>query len=187
MSQTPYSSLPYALKKVETFFDRCFGASANPWRHLGAVAFLLFWIVAASGIYLYAVLDTSVQGVYHSIDHLSGTQWYWGGVIRSLHRYASDAFMLVMALHLLRELAYGRLHGFRWFSWVSGVPLLWLTLLAGMVGFWIVWDQVAQFSAAAFMEWLDALGLFAQPLTRNFLTAQAVNDRLFSLLVFLHI
>jgi coenzyme F420-reducing hydrogenase delta subunit/ferredoxin len=114
-------------------------------------------------------------------------QWYWGGVIRSLHRYASDAFMLVIVLHLVRELIYGRLHGFRWFSWVSGVPLLWVTLAAGIVGFWIVWDRLAQFSAVASTEWLDALGLFAQPLTRNFLSAQAVSDRLFSLLVFLHI
>jgi coenzyme F420-reducing hydrogenase delta subunit/ferredoxin len=172
---------------VERQFDRCFGARANPCRHLGALGFLLFWIVAASGIYLYAVLDTSVEGAYRSIDHLSRAQWYWGGVIRSLHRYASDAFILVIALHLLRELVYRRLHGFRWFSWVSGVPLLWLALAAGIVGFWIVWDRLAQFSAVASMEWLDALGVFAQPLTRNFLTAQAVSDRLFSLLVFLHI
>jgi coenzyme F420-reducing hydrogenase delta subunit/ferredoxin len=187
MSQTLHATLRSALNSIEVFVDRCFGAQANPLRHLGAMGFLLFWIVAASGIYLYAVLDTSVQGVYRSIDHLSVTQWYWGGVIRSLHRYASDAFMLVMGLHLVRELAYGRLHGFRWFSWVSGVPLLWLALLAGVGGFWIVWDQLAQFSAAAFMEWLDALGLFAQPLMRNVLTPQAVNDRLFSLLVFVHI
>jgi coenzyme F420-reducing hydrogenase delta subunit/quinol-cytochrome oxidoreductase complex cytochrome b subunit len=179
--------LPSALREIEALFDRCFGAHANPWRHLGALSFVLFWIVAASGIYLYAVLDTGVDVVYQSIDHLSRAQWYWGGVIRSLHRYASDAFMLVISLHLVRELTYGRLRGFRWFSWVSGVPLLWLTLAAGIVGFWIVWDRLAQFSAVATMEWLDALGLFAQPLTRNFLTAQAVTDRLFSLLVFLHI
>jgi len=55
------------------------------------------------------------------------------------------------------------------------------------VGFWIVWDGLAQFSAVAATEWLDALRLFAQPLTRNFLTAGAVSDRLFSLMVFLHI
>ncbi len=172
---------------VETGFDRLFGARANPLRHLGALGFLLFWIVAASGIYLYAVLDTSVEGAYQSIEHLSRDQWYFGGIIRSLHRYASDGFLLVMVLHLVRELLHGRLHGFRWFSWVSGVPLLWLSLGAGIVGFWIVWDRLAQFSAIASMEWLDALRVFAEPLTRNFLTPGAVNDRFFSLLVFLHI
>ena len=175
------------LQALEALFDRLFGARGNPWRHLGALGFLLFWIVAASGIYLYAVLDTSVEGVYQSIEHLSRSQWYFGGVVRSLHRYASDAFMLVMGLHIVRELVLGRFHGFRWFTWVSGVPVLWLSLAAGAVGFWIVWDQLAQFSAIASMEWLDSLRLFAEPLARNFLTPGSVNDRLFSLLVFLHI
>jgi coenzyme F420-reducing hydrogenase delta subunit/ferredoxin len=175
------------LQSIETFFDACFGARANPWRHLGALGFLLFWIIAASGVYLYAVLDTSVEGAYRSIDHLSRAQWYFGGVVRSLHRYASDAFVLVMFLHVLRELVYGRSRGFRWFSWVSGVPLVWLTFAAGVGGFWLVWDSVAQFSAIATMEWLDRLRMFADPLTRNFLAAGSVNDRLFSLFVFLHI
>jgi len=56
------------LQAVEALFDRLFGARANPWRHLGALGFLLFWIVAASGIYLYVVLDTSVEGVYAAGD-----------------------------------------------------------------------------------------------------------------------
>lgn len=187
MFHTIRSAALSGLQAVEAFFDRLFGARANPWRHLGALGFLLFWIVAASGIYLYAVLDTSVVGVYQSIEHLSRVQWYFGGVVRSLHRYASDAFVLVMVLHLLRELLHGRFQGFRWFTWVTGVPLLWLSLAAGVVGFWIVWDRLAQFSAIASMEWLDSLQLFAEPLTRNFLTPGSVNDRLFSLLVFLHI
>lgn len=176
-----------ALQPIETFFDACFGARANPWRHLGALGFFLFWIIVASGVYLYAVLDTSVEGAYRSIDHLSRAQWYFGGIIRSLHRYASDAFVLVMILHVVRELASGRFRGFRWFSWVSGVPLVWLTFAAGVGGFWLAWDRVAQFSAIATMEWLDRLRVFAEPLTRNFLAAASVNDRLFSLFVFLHI
>ena len=126
------------LQTVEAWFDAVFGARCNPWRHLGALGFLLFWIVAATGVYLYAVLDTSVEGVYQSIEHLAREQWYLGGLIRSLHRYASDAFMAVMLLHVMKELIYGRFHGFRWFSWVSGVPLLWLALFAGVVGFWLV-------------------------------------------------
>ena len=46
-------------RRVEHAFDRPFGAALNPWRHLGALGFLLFWLLAVSGIYLYVVLDTS--------------------------------------------------------------------------------------------------------------------------------
>ena len=176
-----------AYQRIERGFDLVFGAALNPWRHLGALGFLCFWIIALTGLYLYAVLDTSVDGVYRSINWLSREQWYLGGVLRSLHRYAADAFVLVTLLHLAREFLLGRYTGFRHFSWLTGVPLLWFIYISGIVGIWLRWDQLAQFSAAATAEWLDWLPVFATPLIRNFLSANAVSDRLFSLFVFVHI
>jgi ferredoxin/coenzyme F420-reducing hydrogenase delta subunit len=176
-----------AYHRLEHGFDRVFGAALNPWRHLGALGFLFFWIIAVTGLYLYAVLDTSVDGVYRSINWLAREQWYAGGVLRSLHRYAADAFLLVTLLHLAREFLLGRYTGFRHFSWLTGVPLLWFIYISGVVGIWLRWDQLAQFSAAATAEWLDGLPVFATPLIRNFLNATAVSDRLFSLFVFVHI
>jgi len=162
-------------------------ADAAPGRHLGALGFFLFWIVAASGIYVYAFFDTSVAGAHASVERLAREQWWLGGVMRSLHRYASDAFAAVALAHLLREGLAGRFRGFRWFSWTSGVALLWLLYASGVVGYWLVWDRVAQFSATATAEWLDVLPLGAAPMVRNFLARDDVTDRLFSLFVFLHI
>ena len=108
---------------IDALFDRAFGAAANPLRHLGTLGFLLFWVLAASGIYLYIRFDTSVAGAYQSIG---GLERWFGGIVRSVHRYAADAFVLVTALHLVREAAAGRFRGFRAFTWISGVPLLWL-------------------------------------------------------------
>jgi coenzyme F420-reducing hydrogenase delta subunit/quinol-cytochrome oxidoreductase complex cytochrome b subunit len=176
-----------AYHRIEHGFDKVFGAALNPWRHLGALGFLFFWIIAVTGLYLYAVLDTSVDGVYRSINWLSREQWYAGGVLRSLHRYAADAFLLVTLLHLAREFLLGRYAGFRYFSWLTGVPLLWFIYISGVVGIWLRWDQLAQFSAATTAEWLDGLPVFATPLIRNYLSANAVSDRLFSLFVFVHI
>ena len=174
-------------QRIEHFFDRPFGAALNPWRHLGALGFLFFWLIAVTGFYLFAVLDTSVEGVYRSIDWLTREQWYLGGVIRSLHRYGADAFIVVTVLHLTREFLLGRYSGFRRFSWLTGVPLLWFAYVSGIGGFWLNWDRLGQFSAIATAEWLDWLPVFATPLTRNFLSAATVSDRLFSLLVFVHI
>src|SRR5512140_38894 len=176
-----------AYHRLEHGFDRVFGARLNPWRHLGALGFLFFWIISVTGLYLYAALDTSVDGVYRSIDWLRREQWYLGGVLRSLHRYAADAFLVVTLLHLLREFLLGRYTGFRRFSWLTGVALLWFIYISGVVGIWLRWDQLAQFSAAATAEWLDGLPVFAVPLIRNYLSADAVSDRLFSLFVFIHI
>ena len=161
-----------------------YSASKAPLRHLGALGFALFWMLAASGIYLYIRFDTSVAGAYDSIGEL---EWWFGGVLRSLHRYAADAFVVVVALHLVRELLAGRFRGFRAFSWISGVPLVWLLYASGIVGTWLVWDARAQFSAQATAEWMLALGIGAEPMARNFLGAEQISDRLFSLFVFLHI
>ena len=53
---------------VEGLFDRAFGAAWNPFYHLGALSFFYYWIVAVSGIYLYIVFETSIQGIYDSMN-----------------------------------------------------------------------------------------------------------------------
>jgi quinol-cytochrome oxidoreductase complex cytochrome b subunit/coenzyme F420-reducing hydrogenase delta subunit len=173
-----------AFVRAERMLDRAFGARANPLRHLGALGFLLFWVLAASGILLYIRFDTSVPGAYESIGHL---EWWFGGIARSVHRYSADAFVIVVALHLARELCAGRFRGFRAFSWISGVPALVLLYASGILGYWLVWDLRSQFSALATAEWFDALPLVGGSIARNFLAAEAVVDRLFSLFVFLHL
>ena len=176
-----------AWQHVERGFDGVFGAASNPLRHLGALGFLLFWWLAASGIYLFAVLDTSATAAYESIARLAHQPWYFGGWLRSMHRYAADAFVVVMLAHLLREWLLGRYQGFRRFSWLTGVPLLLFAFSSGIVGFWLNWDRLGQFSAVATAEWLDALPIFGSPLARNFISTAAVNDRLFSLFIFIHV
>lgn len=175
------------LQRVEEAFDAPFGGASNPLRHLGALGLYLLWIVVGSGLYLYTVLDISIDGVYASINYQSQELWYFGGILRSLHRYASNAFVLVMMLHLLREWAYGRYYGFRFYSWITGVPLIWLVYASGIGGYWIVWDQLAQFSATATTELLDWLPIFSEPAARNFLAPDSINDRFFTMLVFIHI
>jgi len=176
-----------AFHALERAFDGVFGAAENPLRQLGALGFYLFWIVTVSGIYVYVFFDTSIEGAFRSLDALAREQPYAGGLMRSLHRYASDAFALVVALHLARELAYGRFTGFRWFSWVSGVPLIWLGLAAGIGGYWLVWDSLAQVIGIATTEWFGWLPGFGPTMVRNFLVLDTLTDRLFSLLVFMHI
>lgn len=174
-------------QRIESFFDAVFGSAGNPWRHLGALGFYFAWLAMVTGIYLFIVLDTGIEDVYTSINYYTHEQWWFGGILRSLHRYSADALVAVMLLHLAREFFYGRYHGFRWFSWITGVPVIWLVYASGIGGYWLVWDKLGQFSAIASAEWFDWLPIFSDPATRNFLMPESLNDRFFSLLVFLHI
>ena len=175
------------FERWESVFDALFGVDNNPLYHLGALGWFFYWIVAVSGIYLYIFFDTGVNQAYESVYYLTHTQWYAGGVARSLHRYASDALIIVMLLHLLREYVKDRMRGPRWFAWVIGIAAMWLVFASGISGFWIVWDKLAQYVAIATSEWLDALPLFGQSIARNFLHDGTLSGRFFTLMVFIHI
>ncbi|GBD44807.1 Cytochrome b6 [bacterium HR40] len=181
------SALRLAFAAAEARLGRLFPPAWNPLLNLGALGFFFYWIVTVSGIYIYVFFDTGVSQAYSSVEYMTRDQWFAAGVMRSLHRYASDALVSVMALHLLREFALDRYRGARWFSWVSGVPVVVLVYVAGITGYWLVWDRLAQYVATVSAEWLDAAGLFGEPIARNFLSPQHLSDRFFSLLVFLHI
>ena len=181
------AALRAGFDRAESLLDHAFGAEWNPLRHLGALGFLFLWVVLISGIYLYIFFDTSVAGAYRSVEELTHGQWYLGGVMRSLHRYASDGLVLAMLLHLVREFSFDRYRGPRWFSWLTGVPILWFVYAAGVTGYWLVWDKLAQYVAIASSEWLDWFPIFGEPIARNFLTETSLSDRFFTLLVFLHI
>ena len=175
------------VRAAERTLDRAFGAAANPLRQLGALTFWMLWIVVASGFWIYALYETSVDGAYASVQAMTDQQPLAGGLMRSLHRYASDALIALALLHLLREALLGRFRAFRWFTWVSGVPLLPLAIASAVVGYWMVWDQRAQVIGVAVFEWFAWLPGFGVGLVRNFIDPEAITDRFFSLLAFAHI
>jgi quinol-cytochrome oxidoreductase complex cytochrome b subunit/coenzyme F420-reducing hydrogenase delta subunit/Fe-S-cluster-containing hydrogenase component 2 len=176
-----------AFEGADIAFNRAFTPAWNPLYHLGALGWFFYWIVIVSGIYLYIFFDTGIHQAYESLEYITNVQWYAGGVMRSLHRYASDALIIVIMLHLLREFVMDRYRGARWFTWFTGVPLLWLVFACGISGYWMVWDVLAQYIAIASTELLDSLGIFGQSIARNFLNNDTLSGRFFTLMVFIHI
>jgi coenzyme F420-reducing hydrogenase delta subunit/ferredoxin len=180
-------ALAHLFSKVDAVFNYAFGQRNNPFVSLGALGWFFYWIVAASGIYLYIFFDTGITDAYASVEYMTHDQWYAAGLMRSLHRYASDALVVVVILHICREFAMDRLRGRHFFAWVTGVPLLAFIYICGISGYWLVWDKLAQYIALATTEWLDALPLFGEPIANNFLDSTTLGGRFFTLMVFIHI
>ncbi len=172
---------------VEKVFNAIFGDRLNPFYYLGAISYFFLWLVIGTGLYLYAFFETGVSGAFDSVQALTHGQWWMGGVLRSVHRYASDGLVLTMLLHMARHFTFDHYRGFRWFSWVSGVVLLWLTFASGINGYMLPWDRLAQLVVTSTTEWLDVLPVVGGAMTRNFISNANVSDRLFSLLAFMHI
>jgi ferredoxin/coenzyme F420-reducing hydrogenase delta subunit len=175
------------LAHLERPFSRCFAAAHSPFHHLGALTIYFFWIILVSGIYLFLFYDTSLSGAWLSMERITYGQWYAGGIMRSLHRYASDAAVITMILHLNREFLRGRYRGVRWYSWFTGVPLLWIVFIFGITGYWMVWDELAQYVAVSTARLLDWLPIFSDPMVRSFLTNDSLSERFFTLMAFIHL
>jgi len=176
----------WAFAYAEKWLNLAFGAALNPLYCLGSLSLFFLWVVLFSGIYVYIFFDTGLLQTYDSIQYLTHEQWYAGGVMRSLHRYASDAAMITVVLHVFREFSLDRYRGFRWFSWFTGIPSLWLLALLGITGYWLVWDQVALYVATSSAQLLDVLPLVGGGMARNFLSGQ-INDRFFTLMTLIHL
>jgi len=179
--------LRHGFEVIERAFDRLFGPALNPVAQLGALGFFFFWIVAVSGIYLFIFFDTGIERAYESIEYLTINHWYHAGVMRSLHRYASDLMVVMVVVHLSREFAYDHYRGTRWFSWFTGLPIIWLLYTSGITGYWLVWDKLGQYVAIVTSELLDWLPIFGEPIARNFISTGTLTSRFFTLMVFMHV
>ena len=175
-----------AYLALESWFNISFGTEWNPLYHLGTLSFFLFWVILVSGLYLFIPFHGSLSGAYESVEYITHDQWYAAGIMRSLHRYASDAVVITVLLHMFKEFASGRYRGFRWFSWVTGVPNLWAIIALGITGYWLVWDELAQYVAIGSARLMDALPFIPATMTRNFVAGE-MTDRFFILIEFLHL
>ena len=172
---------------AEGMANAVFGPENNPFYYLGGLSFFLLCVLVGTGIYLYLFYDANLGGAYASVERLTHEQWYLGGVMRSLHRYAADGMIVTIVLHMLRRFFNDRYNGARSFSWITGVPMLWIVLVIGLLGYWLVWDKMAQFIVVRSFEWLDWLPIIAEPVARNFLTNTTTTDTLFRLVMVTHL
>ncbi len=170
---------------VEGFADRLFTPKYNPFYYLGTICAFLLVLIAISGLYLFFFYRTSSP--YETMQSITVNQWYLGGILRSIHRYSSDGLILFLILHLLREFLLGRYRHWRWVSWVSGNALLLTSILVGIIGYFLVWDERAQLIALKTAHLLDDIPVFIEPPPRTFLSIATMSKMLFFVLLLAHV
>jgi len=94
--------------------------------------------------------------------------------------------VVTILLHMFREFSLDRYRGFRWFSWLTGVPTLWFVITLGITGYWLVWDELGLYVAILSSELMDAMPIVSASMARNFLEGH-LTDRFFTLMGFLHL
>ncbi len=180
------------LRRLESSFlwldrlvERALPPTLNPFGQLGAVANICLIIAVVSGIVLLLWYTPSVHQAYDSIERLRAGS-FLGQWIRSLHRYSSDGCLFFILLHALRIVFQRRFAGPRWLAWSTGLLMLVALWFIGWTGYWLVWDVRGQHAALGTAQFLDQLPIFAEPMSRSFLTDASVPSLLFFLIFFIH-
>jgi quinol-cytochrome oxidoreductase complex cytochrome b subunit len=109
---------------------------------LGLICLYLFIIEWITGIFLMFYYEPSTGAAYGRILDLNYTIMF-GRVMRNLHRWAAEAMVVAVALHMCRVFYTGAYKPPREFNWVLGVMLLVLTLALSFTGYLLPWDQLS--------------------------------------------
>ena len=176
-----------AYQWVEAGLDRLVSAPLNPLYHTGTIAVFSLAVALVTGVYLFLFYRVGTDAAHRSIEEIMAQPFGIGALVRSLHRYASDAALLAAVLHGLKMFLNDRFWGPRWIGWVSGLALLGLVWVTSATGYWLVWDMQAQVLSLTLAKLLDVLPVFGEPLVRTFLDAGRIQNFLFFLVLFIHI
>lgn len=171
---------------MEAIFNGAAAAPHNPFNYLGAVCILFMWIILATGFYIFIFYSISAKEAYPSVEAITHGQWYAGGIMRSLHRYASDGLVIAMALHGLKCWVLDRYKHWRKVAWVSGVIIAWVVIAGGVFGYWMVWDERAKIIAELSSRLFEAVPIFGLPLSLNFARVENLTNQLFYIILFVH-
>jgi len=144
--------LERAWALVEGVVNRFANSDFNPLYHLGTLTIFMLIVLIATGVYLTIIYRPGMDVAYVTVEKID-SNWF-GSLMRSVHRYASDAIILLTILHIFKMFVSDKFWGQRWLAWTSGWIMLAMIWLVGTFGYWLVWDQRAQWMTEFMMQTL---------------------------------
>lgn len=138
---------------IEGVVNRFANSDFNPLYHLGTLTIFMLVILIATGVYLTVIYRPGLDVAYATVEKID-SNWF-GSLVRSVHRYASDGMILLIVLHIVKMFVSDKFWGQRWLAWTSGWIMLAMTWLVGTFGYWLVWDQRAQWMTEYMMQTLS--------------------------------
>jgi menaquinol-cytochrome c reductase cytochrome b subunit len=107
---------------------------------LGSATLFAFVVQAITGVFLAMYYTPSPTEAYGSITHLTNDVWL-GEFVRGMHKWGASVMIILIFLHMARTFFFGAYKYPRELNWVIGVVLLILTLIMGLTGYLLPFDQ----------------------------------------------
>ena len=172
--------------KLDVSINRVYPTDWNPLYYTGGLSHFFLFVLVLSGILLLFYYVASLDGAYASVRYLT-EQVPYGFILRGIHRYAADGFIIAVLLHLLRNWFTDRYLFSRDGPWISGMFLLILGGFIGVNGYQMVWDQRAQAITEIFVAILQSIPLAGAALVRLFLGSEGISGAMLPRILFLHV
>jgi menaquinol-cytochrome c reductase cytochrome b subunit len=136
---------------------------------LGSATLFAFTIQAITGVFLAMYYSPSPTESYDSITHLTNDV-FLGEFVRGMHKWGATVMIIVIFLHMGRVFFFGAYKYPRELNWVIGVTLLILTLIMGLTGYLLPFDQ-RSYWATVVANNITGTGPFVGPYLADFLRA----------------
>ena len=117
-------------------------AGTSWFQTLGFTAMALFGMQAITGIILAMYYKPDPNTAFGSIAHITN-EVTWGWMVRGMHKWGASAMIVIVFLHMGRVFIWGAYKYPRELTWVTGAMLLMMTMMMGLTGYLLVWDQKA--------------------------------------------
>jgi quinol-cytochrome oxidoreductase complex cytochrome b subunit len=136
---------------------------------LGSATLFAFLSQAVTGVFLAMYYDPSPTKAYESARHITN-EVFLGEFVRGMHKWGSTVMIVLIFLHMARTFFFGAYKYPRELNWVIGVALLVLTLVMGLTGYLLPFDQ-RSFWATVVADNIAGTGPFLGPYLADFLRA----------------
>ena len=107
---------------------------------LGSATMFAFLSQAVTGVFLAMYYDPSPTRAYDSVQHITNDVWL-GALVRGMHRWGATVMIVLIFLHMARTFFFGAYKYPRELNWVIGAVLLILTMIMGLTGYLLPFDQ----------------------------------------------
>jgi menaquinol-cytochrome c reductase cytochrome b subunit len=138
---------------------------------LGSATLFVFAMQALTGVFLAMYYVPSSTEAYNSITHLTNDVWL-GEFVRGLHKWGATLMIILIFLHMGRTFFFGAYKYPRELNWVIGVVLLILTMVMGLTGYLLPFDQRSYWATIVAMN-ITGTGPVVGPYLADFLRGGA--------------
>lgn len=153
---------------------------------LGVISLIIFLILAFTGVWLMFYYVPSEAEAYNRMLDLRSSVNF-GHVLRNVHKWAAEAMVVFVILHMARVFFTGAYKPPREFNWQIGVILLLLTFGLSFTGYLLPWDQLAYWAitvGTAISSYAPVLG---EPIRQLLLGGETVGQEALIRFYVLHV